>query len=588
MPLRSAVLVTLIALSAGTSAMAQEPLRLESLKRCGDLLEIERQEWCLTARGLGEATPQLKLGEKAIPADRVQRDGQRLRLHLDKADYQSGPLWLEDGPRASNAVWLTLRSSHVVAAGPDEVTKNMDGLTTYVDLVSVLIEESHDGRQEAERLANKYGARVVGSIAPLNVYQLRLPARDLMQRDALVLRLGGETSVDAVVIEESGAEETEQAPTQPEEPKKPAQGSDEWAANRFLDAVHYYQRRIPGQQAPIQPQPVRIGLIERDVDFDTADFADYLGPCSMPRTCVYARDANKPDNHGTTVAGILAARWNDGGNTGLLRGLDKASGGFEVIVERNSDAGITANIAASVNLVEDGVRVLNWSWGIHRVGAKDVKGDDVDSLLRSGIAMSGYEELLEEFFLWLRKEHPGVVVVNSAGNGSSFSGTDEYRLPSSFITEQLLVVGGHQRSERAGVAVDDPGYAVKRNSSNIDMRVDITAAACTHASTPNAGEDGAVHCGTSYATPMVTGLLAAMLSINPQLHPEQLRMLLRRSAMTIGDNHDFEQMDGEDLTAPILPSERNYQLNDKDVGRSARLDMQKALDLSVQSRSRVR
>ncbi|WP_434610913.1 S8/S53 family peptidase [Pseudomonas sp. D2-30] len=588
MPLRSAVLVTLIALSAGTSAMAQEPLRLESLKRCGDLLEIERQEWCLTARGLGEATPQLKLGEKAIPADRVQRDGQRLRLHLDKADYQSGPLWLEDGPRASNAVWLTLRSSHVVAAGPDEVTKNMDGLTTYVDLVSVLIEESHDGRQEAERLANKYGARVVGSIAPLNVYQLRLPARDLMQRDALVLRLGGETSVDAVVIEESGAEETEQAPTQPEEPKKPAQGSDEWAANRFLDAVHYYQRRIPGQQAPIQPQPVRIGLIERDVDFDTADFADYLGPCSMPRTCVYARDANKPDNHGTTVAGILAARWNDGGNTGLLRGLDKASGGFEVIVERNSDAGITANIAASVNLVEDGVRVLNWSWGIHRVGAKDVKGDDVDSLLRSGIAMSGYEELLEEFFLWLRKEHPDVVVVNSAGNGSSFSGTDEYRLPSSFITEQLLVVGGHQRSERAGVAVDDPGYAVKRNSSNIDMRVDITAAACTHASTPNAGEDGAVHCGTSYATPMVTGLLAAMLSINPQLHPEQLRMLLRRSAMTIGDNHDFEQMDGEDLTAPILPSERNYQLNDKDVGRSARLDMQKALDLSVQSRSRVR
>lgn len=588
MPLRSAALVTLFALSASTTAMAQEPLRLESLKRCGDLLEIEHQQWCLTARGLGEATPQLKLGEQAIPAARVERDGQQLRLRLDKADYQSGPLWLEDGPRASNAVWLTLRSSHVVAAGPNEVAKNMDGLTTYVDLVSVLIEESHDGRQEAERLAGKYGAKVVGSIAPLNVFQLRLPAKDLVQRDALVLRLGGETSVDAVVIEESGAEETEQAPTQPEEPKKPAQDSDEWAANRFLDAVHYYQRRIPGRQAPIRPQPVRIGLIERDVDFDAADFADYLGPCSVPRTCVYARDADKPDNHGTTVAGILAARWNDGGNTGLLRGLDKASGGFEVIVERNSDAGITANIAASVNLVEDGVRVLNWSWGIHRVGAKDVKGDDVDSLLRSGIAMSGYEELLEEFFLWLRKEHPDVVVVNSAGNGSSFSGTDEYRLPSSFVTEQLLVVGGHQRSERAGVAIDDPGYAVKRNSSNIDMRVDITAAACTHASTVNAGQDGAVHCGTSYATPMVTGLLAAMLSINPQLHPEQLRMLLRRSAMTIGDNHDFEQMDGEDLTAPILPSERNYQLNDKDVGRSARLDMQKALDLSVQSRDRVR
>ena len=588
MPVRSAALAALLTLATHTLAAAQEPLRLEALKRCGDLLQSQRQDWCLTVRGLGQDAPQLKLGDKAIPAQAVQRDGANLRLSLDSADYQSGPLWLQEGSRTSNAAWLTLRNSHVLAATADEVAKNMDGLTTYVNLVSVLIEEDREGLPEAQRLASKYGAKVVGSIAPLNVYQLRLPASDLVQRDALVLRLGSETSVDAVVVEESAAEETEQATARPAEPKKPAQDSDEWAANRFLDAVNYYQRRIPGQQAPIRPQPVRIGLIERDVDFDTADFADYLGPCSAPRTCVYARDADKPDNHGTTVAGILAARWDDGGNTGFLRGLDKTSGGFEVIVERNSDAGITANIAASVNLVEDGVRVLNWSWGIHRVGAKDVKGDDVDSLLRSGIAMGGYEELLEEFFLWLRKAHPDVVVVNSAGNGSSFSGTDEYRLPSSFITEQLLVVGGHQRSERTGVAVQDPAYAVKRDSSNIDMRVDITAAACAHASTPQAGQEGVVHCGTSYATPMVAGLLAAMLSINPQLQPEQLRMLLRRSAMTIGDNHDFEAMDGEDLTAPILPSERRYQLNDKDVGRSARLDMQKALDLAAQSRERVR
>jgi len=37
-----------------------------------------------------------------------------------------------------------------------------------------------------------------------------------------------------------------------------------------------------------------------------------------------------------------------------------------------------------------------------------------------------------------------------------------------------------------------------------------------------------------------------------------------------------------------LPSERNYQMDDKNIGRSARLDMQKALDLSVQSLSRER
>ncbi|HEK1690058.1 TPA: S8/S53 family peptidase [Pseudomonas putida] len=577
-----------LALAVSTAAFAEQPLRLQQLKRCGDLMDNQQQTWCLRVQGLGQATPQLLLSGKAVAPERVLRQGDTLRLQLDGTAVQSGPLWLQDGPRASNAAWLTLRNNHVLAAGPKEVARNMDGLTTYVDLVSVLIEEDHDGRQEAERLARKYGAKVVGSIAPLNLYQLRLPAQDLVQRDALVLRLGGETSVDAVVVEESAAEEAEHAAPKAPGASKPAQGSDEWAANRFLDAVHYYQRRIPGRQVPVLPTPVRVGVIERNVDFDTADFADYLGACEGHRTCVYAQDASKPDNHGTTVAGILAAGWDDGGNTGFLRGLDKTAGGFEVIVERNSDAGITANIAASVNLVEDGVRVLNWSWGIHRVGARNVQGDEVDSLLRSGIAMGGYEELLEEFFLWLRKAHPDVVVVNSAGNGASFSGTDEYRLPSSFITEQLLVVGGHQRSGQASVPVESPNYAVKRSTSNVDMRVDITAAACAHASTRQAGQPGAVHCGTSYATPMVTGLVAAMLSINPQLQPEQLRMLLRRSAMTIGGNHDFEREDAEDLTAPILPSERNFQLHDRDVGRSARLDMQKALELSVQSLERVR
>jgi hypothetical protein len=571
-------------LSVAPLLHAEEALRITQLQRCGDLLQQDASQYCLRTRGLAEGELQVHLGEARLTAENVERDGQTLRLDLPKGP--SAPLWLQQGERRSNPVWLSRGRSQVVAAGPDEVAKNMDGLTTYLDLVSLLIEEKHDGREEAERLAKRYGAQVVGGIPPLNVYQLRLPAKDLVQRDALILRLGSEASVDAVIVEESAPEKGEES----ERDKVPEQPSDdEWAANRFADAVNYYRRRIPAKQSPVETKAVRIGVIERNVDFDAADFADQLGGCTpAKRTCLYARDSDKPDNHGSTVAGILAAHPERGGNSGFLRALDDAGPGFEVIVERNSDAGITANVAASVKLVEDGARVLNWSWGIHRVGAKNVAGDEVDSLIRSGLAMSGYEELLEEFFLWLRREHPDVVVINSAGNGAAFSGTDEYRLPSSFITDQLLVVGGHQRSQKQDVAVDDPDYVIKRSSSNIDMRVDITASACTRASTLGDGERGEVHCGTSYATPMVAGVVAAMLSINPELQPDQLRMLLRRSAMTIGGDYDFEPMDAEDLTAPILPSERNYQLDDKDVGRSARLDMQKALDLAVQSRDRVR
>ena len=581
MPARVALLALLL---ASPLLHAETPLRITQLQRCGALLQADTGQYCLRSQGLTHGEVKVHLGERTLDPAQIERDGATLRLQV--ADGPGAPLWLEQAGRRSNPVWLSRGRSQVVAARPDEVAKNMDGLTTYLDLVSLLIEEQHDGRQEAERLAERYGAKVVGAIPPLNVYQLRLPANNLTERDALLLRLGSEASVDAVIVEESAPEKGEEGERRAA-PERPS--DDEWAANRFADAVNYYRRRIPAKQAPIETRPVRIGVIERNVDFDAPNFADYLGSCAPTRrTCLYARDAERPDNHGSSVAGILAAHAGRGGNSGFLQALDGAGPGFEVIVERNSDAGITANVAASVNLVEDGAQVLNWSWGIHRVGAKNVAGDEVDSLIRSGLAMSGYEELLEEFFLWLRREHPDVVVINSAGNGAAFSGTDEYRLPSSFITDQLLVVGGHQRSQKPGVGVDDPDYVIKRSSSNIDMRVDITASACTHASTLRAGERGDVHCGTSYATPMVTGVVAAMLSINPELQPDQLRMLLRRSAMTIGGDYDFEPMDAEDLTAPILPSERNYRLDDEDVGRSARLDMQKALDLAVQSRDRVR
>ncbi|AJY51916.1 MULTISPECIES: S8/S53 family peptidase [Halomonadaceae] len=570
-----------------TGAVAEQPLRIEQLQRCGGLLQMDIQEFCLQASGLDEGEFQVTLNGTPLPAEAIDHDSDRLRIRLNSADAQSGPLWLSQHEQASNPVWVSLKGSNVVAATEQEVAKNMDGITTYVDLVSLIIEESHDGAQEAQRLADKYGAEVVGMIPPLNTYQLRLPVSDLDERDALVLRLGNEVSVDAVVTEESGAEESIESETS----SPPDADDQEWASNRFLDAVNFYQRRLSleGLDGDIETQPIRIGVIEREVDFDAPDFADYLGECraEATRTCVYARDAAKPDGHGTTVTGVLAAAWNEGGNSGFLRGLDEVGPGFDVIVDRNSDAGITANVAASVNLVEDGVRVLNWSWGIHRVGAIDINGKEIDSLVRSGIAMSGYEELLEEFFLWLREAHPDVVVVNSAGNASSYSGRDEYRLPSSFVTDQLFVVGGHQRSDE-DVQVEDPRYVIKRNASNIDMRVDITAAACVRGSSLLEGEQGEAHCGTSYATPLVAGLLAAMMSIEPELTPAQLRMLLRRSAMTIGEEYDFEPTDADDLTAPILPSERANELNHPDIGLSARLNMYKALDLTVQSLNRER
>lgn len=120
------LLATFIMAALSPLADAQEPLRIQSLQRCGDLLASERQDWCMQVRGLGEKLPTLRLGDDTLPASAVKRSGDGLRLQLNSKEHRSAPLWLEDGSRASNPVWLSLHRSHVLAAGPDEVAKNMD------------------------------------------------------------------------------------------------------------------------------------------------------------------------------------------------------------------------------------------------------------------------------------------------------------------------------------------------------------------------------------------------------------------------------------------------------------------------------
>ena len=578
MPLRRAVFAILFASLGSPLAAAETPLRLGAWSAAAI-------SW--PASGRSGACARGLLRPAAPVAGRPRTAGHR-RARGDRPRHASGPLWLEQGGRSSNPVWLTLNGSHVLAAGPDEVAKNMDGLTTYVDLVSLLIEENHDGRREAERLADKYGARVVGAIPPLNLYQ-RLPARDLVQRDALVLRIGSETSVDAVVVEESAPEKGEETEAARRPVDKPDSDSDEWAANRFMDAVNYYQRRVRARQAPLETRPVRIGVIERDVDFDAPDFADYLGPASA-RTAYLPLRARCRTSRQPRFDGRRHPR----------RALGPGRQQWFPAWVGPRQPGFRSDRRAQFGCWHHGQRRrLGEPGGGWRAGAQLELGHPPRRRSRRRWRRGGFAGALGDRHERLRGVARGVLPLAAQGASGRaggqlrrqrlvYSGTDEYRLPSSFVTEQLLVVGGHQRSERQGLAVDDPAYAVKRSTSNVDMRVDVTAAACTHASTLERDARGEVHCGTSYATPMVAGTVAAMLSLNPRLRPEEIRMLLRRSAMTIGGDYDFEPADAEDLTAPILPSERGYRLDHRDVGRSARLDMQKALDLAVKSRERVR
>lgn len=108
----------------------EQPLRVGQLQRCDDLLQQDIQEFCLRVSGLDNTDFQVKLNGTPLQAEVLDHNEEQVRVRITSADAQSGPLWFE---QASNPVWISLKGSHVVAATNQEVAKNMDGLTTYVD-----------------------------------------------------------------------------------------------------------------------------------------------------------------------------------------------------------------------------------------------------------------------------------------------------------------------------------------------------------------------------------------------------------------------------------------------------------------------
>lgn len=80
----------------------------------------------------------------------------------------------------------------------------------------------------------------------------------------------------------------------------------------------------------------------------------------------------------------------------------------------------------------------------------------------------------------------------------------------------------------------------------------------------------------------MAGIVTAMLTIDPSLTPDEIRLLPRAASLSIGEDVDFEPADIVDLTAQILPSERAEQIDNPDVGRSSRLDTHRTLMLTVE------
>lgn len=260
---------------------------------------------------------------------------------------------------------------------------------------------------------------------------------------------------------------------------------------------------------------------------------------------------NAEDAHGTAVAGIIAARDNDIGVTGVaprasllginLLDTDRHAGSAGILV---------SEIAAAMTHQRAIVAVSNNSWGASDTGFLNSAHSNWKSAIESGISASANA---------IRGR--GITYLFAAGNGhhieqpsniyfQDFSGMDEKTGHHGVLTiaaanaddthasysewgSNLLVsaYGGNYCTSSPAITTTD------LTGSDRGLRVAVTDWAASDY--PDQTDYTRCFNGTSAATPMVAGIVALMYQANPNLTWRDVRWLLARTARQIDPANDW-------------------------------------------------
>jgi hypothetical protein len=241
--------------------------------------------------------------------------------------------------------------------------------------------------------------------------------------------------------------------------------------------------------APPPAAPVKVCVVDTGVDL-TTDAA----PAVIERHSVYGGTGDDVGGsglakHGTLVAGVIASQLDGRDSVGIWPHARIVS----VRVFEGSGGGTTTfSLLAALDLCRE-------------------RGAKVANLSLSGLDHATAEELawLEDYIVQLRHSR-GMNVVAGVGNNAGAVGYPA-RFPS------VLAVG-------AGDANGGPC-----SYSNRGQGLDVFAPTCAfEISWPGGGTGSGT--GTSYATPMVSALLAALRSYKPELSASTAESLLTGSA----------------------------------------------------------
>lgn len=232
-------------------------------------------------------------------------------------------------------------------------------------------------------------------------------------------------------------------------------------------------------------------------------------------------------SHGTHVSGIIAARNNGFGITGINQNVELY--GYAIFSDEadrstdNSWCSVFMYECAIARLLNENVKVINFSIGLKSYIIEGINNGDPAMKYFLETNNNSLENFLEKY-IDMGKEF---IICKSAGNNSNtdtkydaanniFSGIENKR-----VKNRIIVVGAVENID---------GYYNIAYFSDIGERVDIYAPGVSILSDiPN--NVTALKTGTSMATPIVAGITSLVWSINPNLTAEQVSAIVTSSSL---------------------------------------------------------
>ncbi len=272
--------------------------------------------------------------------------------------------------------------------------------------------------------------------------------------------------------------------------------NDPYLSDKTAKRYQYHMDMINVRQAwaeveSAKKQTTKVAVLDTGVDTHHEDLQANVSHYKRSVAGKITDGDEDTGSHGTHVTGIIGATYGNGkGGAGVASGTKNDL--CDIMVVANSEDGYTMttyNLITAMNYaVKNGAKVINMSYGA-----------DVRDRINNSIIKQAYYD-------------KGVVFVAASGNDD----WDEYSDPSD-IKEVISVCNINQEGYREGY-------------TNYGWAKDISAPGTNITSTiPN--NFYAKMTGTSMASPVVAGVCALMLDVNPDLTPAQVRNIICATAV---------------------------------------------------------